>query len=425
MGSFQQILLGGICLAAAFGMGHYLNNKPVADRSANAITDSKSDGGNGFRMGKAESPTSFLESSPLPPPTAIVTIREPVRSNVPTLKAPSTIAPTFREGADQSDSVQSTNFLGALGAASIPNVVDNQRRRAIVVPDFSELAASFKNTPLELPPIEGNRPPNSQSEVAQSHSSMQNPPSDYVDPYADGRLVQGSREQAADFTPEIEPDRFRDASQSENARESRNLSPVQSQHQALDDARQPIDNRVFAAPPLVPDFTNLQREPIDESRVVSLRAEVDQRADDLRQAITASEDSLQASGRWAPANQRDGQQVENRDRVSDQDSEQSSIMDQSNPAPLAETRPRIPFGLTDEAKTELVGLRKPADRKLRVGAKRFEEYVAVEGDTLQSLSTKYYGRPDFYLDIYLSNQTRLRNPAEVPVGTRLQIPIFE
>jgi len=383
MGSFQQILLGGICLAAAFGMGHYLNNKPVTDLPAGAIAESKSDTGNGFRWGKAESPSSFLESPEATPSATIVTMREPVSSNLPMLKSPSAITSESMGGADLSNLMRSPGNSGNVGSASIPNIIDNQRQKVIVVPDFSELAASFKDTPLELPPMQGVRTPNSRADDAPAGNLRQNPRNESVDPYADApNAPTRVRETApaadlapADFAPELTSRRFSDTAEFQEFRESRNdsqeMSSSKTRQQSLADNRQPIDNRLFVDPPVVPDFSILEQESVNDGRNVSLRAEVEQ-------------------------------QTTNR-----------------------ATRPQIPFGLTEEAKTELVGLRKPADRQLKIGAKRFDEYVTVEGDSLQSLSSKFYGRPDFYLDIYLSNQSRLRNPAELPIGTRLQIPMFE
>ena len=52
------------------------------------------------------------------------------------------------------------------------------------------------------------------------------------------------------------------------------------------------------------------------------------------------------------------------------------------------------------------------------------DYTTVFGDTLHSLSTKFFGSPEFYLDIYLANRELLRNPSEVPVNTRIKIPVM-
>ncbi len=85
----------------------------------------------------------------------------------------------------------------------------------------------------------------------------------------------------------------------------------------------------------------------------------------------------------------------------------------------------IPFGLTPEAKSKLVPLQRPSQTQVDVGASRFAEHLTRPGDSLQDLSTKFYGRPDFYLDIYLANQQQLKSPASLPAGIMLKIPIFD
>ena len=74
----------------------------------------------------------------------------------------------------------------------------------------------------------------------------------------------------------------------------------------------------------------------------------------------------------------------------------------------------------------LTSLRRPsANSNLQVRASRFENYVTQSGDTLNSISQRFYGTPDYYLDIYLANQTVLRSPAEVPGGITLRLPLFD
>lgn len=56
---------------------------------------------------------------------------------------------------------------------------------------------------------------------------------------------------------------------------------------------------------------------------------------------------------------------------------------------------------------------------------KFTEYVTRFGDTLPAISKHFYGTPDYYLDIYLANRDKLRNPAQVPAGIALKIPVYE
>jgi nucleoid-associated protein YgaU len=57
--------------------------------------------------------------------------------------------------------------------------------------------------------------------------------------------------------------------------------------------------------------------------------------------------------------------------------------------------------------------------------KDYVNYTTVFGDTLHSLSTKFFGTPDRYLDIYLANRQLIESPSEVPVNTEIRIPVME
>lgn len=49
-------------------------------------------------------------------------------------------------------------------------------------------------------------------------------------------------------------------------------------------------------------------------------------------------------------------------------------------------------------------------------------HVIEFGESLQSISTKYYGQPNEYLHIYEFNQDVLEHPVNLPVGTEIRIP---
>ena len=55
----------------------------------------------------------------------------------------------------------------------------------------------------------------------------------------------------------------------------------------------------------------------------------------------------------------------------------------------------------------------------------FSEYQTQPDDTLQMISQKFYGSPDYYFDLYLANRALLANPATVPTGLTLKIPKFD
>ena len=61
---------------------------------------------------------------------------------------------------------------------------------------------------------------------------------------------------------------------------------------------------------------------------------------------------------------------------------------------------------------------------LSIIANDYLTHKSIDGDTLHSISNKYYGKPDFYLDIYVSNRDKLASPSSIPVGTKLKIPVY-
>ncbi len=55
----------------------------------------------------------------------------------------------------------------------------------------------------------------------------------------------------------------------------------------------------------------------------------------------------------------------------------------------------------------------------------FRQYETLPNDTLQTISTKFYGTADYYFDLYLANRDLLSNPATVPQGVTIKIPKFD
>jgi nucleoid-associated protein YgaU len=62
---------------------------------------------------------------------------------------------------------------------------------------------------------------------------------------------------------------------------------------------------------------------------------------------------------------------------------------------------------------------------LTLDTNKFVNHRTGAGDTLRSISEKYYGKPNYYLDIYLANRDVLENLADVPVGIELRIPVYD
>lgn len=75
--------------------------------------------------------------------------------------------------------------------------------------------------------------------------------------------------------------------------------------------------------------------------------------------------------------------------------------------------------------TAVAPIRPRNDSPIMANTKRFKSHQTVQGETLQGLAMKYFGDPNYYLDIYVANRNVLNNPAELPTGTQLRIPIYE
>jgi nucleoid-associated protein YgaU len=86
---------------------------------------------------------------------------------------------------------------------------------------------------------------------------------------------------------------------------------------------------------------------------------------------------------------------------------------------------RLPFRLNRDARTNLVRLRDQAAHKISLKTTQFSDYVVEAGDTLQTISTGHFGKPDYYLDIYMANRNQLNSPGELQDGMILRIPVYQ
>ena len=64
------------------------------------------------------------------------------------------------------------------------------------------------------------------------------------------------------------------------------------------------------------------------------------------------------------------------------------------------------------------------ESRITTESQKFVDYTTVFGDTLHGLSIRFFGKPDFYLDIYLANKELFKNPSTVPVNTQIKIPVM-
>ena len=64
------------------------------------------------------------------------------------------------------------------------------------------------------------------------------------------------------------------------------------------------------------------------------------------------------------------------------------------------------------------------DQHLPAEAKDYLSYTCKRNDTLHSISKKYYGVSNYYLDIYIHNRDVMKNPADIYAGQELKIPVY-
>jgi nucleoid-associated protein YgaU len=402
MGSFQQISLGVVCLVAAFMFGNYVNNHPDPSEVTTAFDKNEVD---------SEDAPSSLAAAPnqtIQRAAPMKELRNSSSSQLPTMKLPNLFglanprtSPSKLPPPSQLD--QPATSQTPTAPVKMPNLLASQKRREVMVPDFSQLAAEFRNTPLELPPMQkllGN--------PGNVFSNRQSSP--VVD------RINGETFADTPTAPPVAP-RFNEDDFAPKLKE-RFSSNSDSQFQTNRSSTMPPVVAAPTVPPTIPADVPPTSYTVDENHNNSVRSRAsepmfseppnDQRTAQLEPkmvGVPPAPGSANQLGWTIPARRDAGRQ---------------------SPPPTYQTaKPMIPFGLTPEAKSKLVRLRRPAQQQVDVGASRYEEHLTRPGDSLQELSTRFYGRPDFYLDIYLANQNQLRNPASLPAGIMLKIPIFE
>jgi len=87
-------------------------------------------------------------------------------------------------------------------------------------------------------------------------------------------------------------------------------------------------------------------------------------------------------------------------------------------------RTMLPFGLNEHGKKQLVAIKSRTNTMLESDSTKFLDHVIQPGETLQSISKRYFGKPDYYLDIYLANRNKLANPIDTPDGQAIRIPVY-
>ena len=368
MGSFQQILISIVCLGIAFGFGAYVNTHPSGPESEGANLAQQ----NGANSNDVINELDFVEKRP----AKMGMMRKPLKPRLafpnnsfgsdsitqpPVLPAPSDLG---NRADDQSPPPPSSSISNTVDEPLVSLVEDMGPpgiAQANDVPDFSEAADEVAAIQTE------SNPP---------RRAMRNQISE---PLGDNRLTQTLNKAPLEATPP------------QTVSESVSGTPLSEP--LAGPVIEPFES-AFSANDFEPQLVGSQPKP---TKIKSL---------------TEPPSAL----------------VESTPR---QSGEPANTFKDTNPLPTnltfsieepseLDTRRRIPFKLNSARKEEL--------RDIRARSKQYEdfqEHIVRANESLQSISTDYFGKPDFYLDIYLANRENLSSPVGIKPGTKLKIPTIK
>ena len=425
MGSFQQIIMGSTCLAAAFFFGSYLHHRPAhnptAQPSAVSADPMASLLGFGHRP-ETEAQPATMQPAPLQNQTAAID--------------PSEIAPVL---------VSNTT---PMRQDTLP-VQANPLPRKPVVPDFSDLASRFRNTPLELGRNASAKPKSNESPIHAServqYSGTFSAPEMVIRQPKDTQPLQGFQNAVDRVEQSVAVSVTETQPTSDRWRTSQPSQPSQPERfQSFKPAPKPI------APP---EFVN--REPRETIEDVMSKHTTDwlkeptasqfQRDDNASQPQQTFATNPPQSQGWHSLQQRkvtEHAAQRHQDLLEIEDpgnrfrSMQNDVAYASPPEPDYSTyykpsanRQDVRGATGSNSKSSAQFRTNQNDRgsqdwgqQSNVDRSSGNRYEIKSGDTLQSISTRFYGTPDRYLDIYRANRDVLDRITSSPVGVMIEIP---
>ena len=466
VGSVQQSILGVFCIVAAFVLGQYIRTHP----SPSSVQLERQQ-----QAAIAPAPQFAIRTGNSPDQPVTV-------STSPRLPAPSA------GFAAATPTVENQSVITA-AKVELVDPVETYRpaERPIDIPDFSKLAASFENTPLALPRqsvrrdfrVQEPRPdivthsgsfyvrpaPQQQQQQLAPPAVEKRPyqPQQVVDQYADRQNVPIQRQNLAvqralvgsqpelvappqptemyqirerptsfrkeNFQPSLIADgEFRKPTHSTFASEVNSNTAIPTHNQSR-------RRRISLAPP-EPDGTYVtpQNETFVAPEVPELVVEIPDVPEYIPQVAPQNvrPTARPQENQLATYNANHAHNQIHSYYDVDTTAPSRSVLERQDfqrPTPTApainQTNRRIPFGLNAQGNRELTRIRNRQQTSIPLQTDRFSLYTTQAGDTLQSLSTDHYGKPDYYLDIYLANQQTLRNPAVIPAGIQIRIPRYD
>ena len=438
MGSFQQISIAVICLVGAFAFGNYVNTHQSGEHPMDVAEESGQVQSAGNVQSRLAAEFELVEKRP----SAIATMRNRLQprfalpdnetnselsANSSSLPPPSQLD-SNDSGFQASDDHSLPSFESNLEAANRPSEPAGLTPRIAKsddIPDFSSIMNDLEDTPIGIQKLgqmpQHSLPGESQTKLALAKPrdvdvapellgantnpfEKTTPPTDTPNPW---NTEKRSEFKAEDFSPRLK-DRFSNASPTETNQPIENTSvdqqpklinerPTETQFGFPEDR----SNQVVSREPIPP--APRQELPVGNSSNKIAKIQIEPR---VAQAV--SRDSTAAN-----SNVIDGRD----NRIANQ----PTLDAPSN----GRVRTLLPFALNDQGRQQLAAIKSRTNSKLALNTTKYVDHVIQPGETLQSISKRYFGNPDYYLDIYLANRGKLKNPVDIQTGTSLRIPIYE
>lgn len=404
MGSLQQISIGIVCLVAAFVFGNYVNNHQSGAHPNDVLDgDQVSAQPDGNVQSRLIDGVEFVEKRP----ASIATMRNRLE---PRFSMPATDSTTaLASGADpdllpppnQLDSKKADkNSLSKIDTSNPPSgsglptpsgalndleltKTPPQMAKASDVPDFSSIMDELEGTPIALRPL---------GKMPQKSAPLDNQTAHVIAKPRTGNANAPLKDLAREFSSPITP----------HENEKTPWNTEQQPEFSVDDFTPQLNDRSNHV---------VSREPIPPKSLVNNQ---DGDSSNHLARIQIDQDSANRVAHLNPS-----------ERVSTgQDTNVLNSRTDASTSPRS-VQSRLPFSLNDQGKQQLAAIKSRATSQLSLKTTRFVDHVVQSNETLQSISKRYFGTPDYYLDIYLANRTKLRNPAKIQSGIALRIPIYE
>jgi nucleoid-associated protein YgaU len=486
MASFQQISIALVCVVAAFAFGNYVNNHSPTDPNQPALqtqADIESDSGK-VQSRLTVAGLDIVEKRPAP----IATMRQPIQSrfglpasSAPTsaensidtsqimLPPPSQLANSERSNAEPMVSTQAVKQEDIPDFSSIMAEIENSpiaaphnAGRLGNMPNHSDPIRNLKaiaktDQQLGAPNLVIDQPDftiesNQRQKLASNWNTTS--PRDFSDEDFEPRLrdrldgfeakiqsngqrttqpknlrATGNGQSLAEsfgFSYSDPPAPIEDADSTNtpyrasvigSASETTNAAPPMQWNQPPRSAAAPVARIKPAHNPVGQTRSNhvVSRQPLPDrvaNRINSMDTRFENLASQSDTDLRSQPPGSHSTG-LAKIPNRNSNKINNGESVFQTDNTSA----QKSPTML-------PFGLNDQGKSQLVAIKTRASTQLESTSTRFVNHVIQPGETLQSISKRYFGKPDFYLDIYLANRTKLNNPVDTPDGTAIRIPVY-